>query len=102
MLTYMSVHLVHALCPWRADEDITSPGTGVLDSRGLPRGCWDSSVNTKKMLVTTEPSIQPLPSLISTRRCSKSLNTIYVVHLQRPSWGFNSCGRLIIATVILQ
>lgn len=36
---YMGMHHVHALCPWKSEEDVKSSGTGVLDGCDLPCEC---------------------------------------------------------------
>ena len=44
-------------------EDVGSPGTGVADSCELPCGCWvlnPSPLQEQPVLLTTEPSHQPL------------------------------------------
>ena len=44
MCGYFACMYVCAACasgPWRPEEDIRSPETGVTDDRKLPCGCWE-------------------------------------------------------------
>lgn len=40
LCTSMSVYCVHVWCPWRWEEGIGSPGSGVMDCCKVPCGCW--------------------------------------------------------------
>lgn len=68
-------------------------------------------VITHRSFVRTESvlshwAIYPAPANfhfnIIKRCCRESLNTVYGVHPQRPSWGANSCGHLVVASVGLR
>lgn len=37
----MSMYHMHAWCPWKAEEGVGFPGTGVTDGCELPSECWD-------------------------------------------------------------
>jgi hypothetical protein len=39
----VSTYLMYVYCPWRSEEDVQFPGTGVTDSGELP--CCSSEVN---------------------------------------------------------
>lgn len=49
-------------CPWRLEKGGEFPGTGVLVGCDLLGGCQEAPDpwNGSQLLLTTEPSIQPL------------------------------------------
>lgn len=55
----MSVH--HGMqCPWRPEEYIQSPTTGIIESYELPCGCWEPNLvplQEENMLLISEPSL---------------------------------------------
>jgi hypothetical protein len=53
------VYHVHAWCPWRPQEGVRSPGTGVANSCG----CWELS--SGPLQETVEPSLRLLKVVIS-------------------------------------
>jgi hypothetical protein len=51
-----------ALCLWKPEESIRSPGTGVIDSCELPDGSWESNpghYKSKENSLSVEPPLQP-------------------------------------------
>lgn len=48
-------------CPWRPEEGILFPGTGIMDSYKPACGARSSSslLQEKQVLVTAKPSFQP-------------------------------------------
>jgi hypothetical protein len=53
------VYHVHAWCPQRPEDCISSPGTEVIRGCELPSGCWDSNLDPleeQQMFLTTEAS----------------------------------------------
>ena len=60
-MVYLTLFYVH----WC--EGVRSPATGSSDSCELPCGCWElnqGSLEEQSVLLTTEPSLQPLDELI--------------------------------------
>lgn len=58
----MFVHHMHVWYPWRPEEGIVCPGTRVTGGEP-PHGCWESKpdlLQEQLMLLTAEPSLQPL------------------------------------------
>lgn len=52
------MHVVHAWCLRRLEEDIRSPITGALDGCELTNGCWQSNLcplQKQKVLLAVEP-----------------------------------------------
>lgn len=50
------------MCPWRSEEGVGGPGTGVMKRRGLPHGCWEwnlAPLQEQQMLSTAEPIPSP-------------------------------------------
>lgn len=41
--TCMCVCITCIQCPWSPEEDVDSPGIGVMDGHELPHGCWELS-----------------------------------------------------------
>jgi hypothetical protein len=51
----------------KTNEDVKSPGTGVIDNYELSCGCWElnlSPLEEQPALLTTEPSLQPQERLL--------------------------------------
>lgn len=49
-------------CPWRPQEGLTSPETGVTEGCELPHRCWElnpESLEEKPVLLIPKPSLQP-------------------------------------------
>ena len=67
--------------PWRPDEGIKSPGTGVTDGCQLPRECWESNLSPLKgelvPLATAPPrhTLSPL-TFCEDRTLGKTLRSI--------------------------
>lgn len=58
----LSVHSMHAECPWWSEEGVGSPRTGVMDSFELPCGCGELNVDPlqeQAVTSTTEHPLQP-------------------------------------------
>lgn len=57
-----------ARCPWRSEESSTPPRTGLTDGWGLPCGYQERHRGSlqEQVLLTTEPSFQPLPCDLNT------------------------------------
>ena len=58
-----SVHRLHARYLQRPEVGVRSPVTGVPDGSELPCGYWEldpGPLEEQPMLLTTEPSLQPL------------------------------------------
>lgn len=61
--TCMSVCCVCFWCLMRPEEDVESPGTGIISSCKLLCGCWDLNLiplEEQPMLLSAEPSLHPL------------------------------------------
>jgi hypothetical protein len=59
--TRMYVQHVCAWYPWRLEEGVRSPGTGVKDACETPHGCWESNpdpLQEQQVLLVTEPPLQ--------------------------------------------
>lgn len=64
----ISVHHMHALCPWRSEDGIESSGTGLTDGCDPPCGCWELNTDPleeKPVLLTPELLLQPPHALFS-------------------------------------
>jgi hypothetical protein len=62
--TCIAVHHKHAWCLQGPEEDISVPGTGVIDGFELPCGCWESNsgpLQEQLVLLTIEPSLSLVP-----------------------------------------
>lgn len=62
LLARLYVHNVHVWCPWRTQEGIRLPETGVVDGCELPCGYWAPNLHFLQewpVLVTADPSSQP-------------------------------------------
>lgn len=61
---------VHAWCPWRPEDGVRYPGTGVTDSCNRPWRCWGLNLVPLKeqpVILTTESSLQPQTSCLNLR-----------------------------------
>ena len=54
---YIYIYHVHAWCPWRPEEGIRSPETGVTDHCELR--CWGLNLSPLEELLPAEPALQP-------------------------------------------
>ena len=48
LLVCMDVCHMGVWCPWRSEQDIELPGTGVTDGYEPPCGCWESNLHPLK------------------------------------------------------
>lgn len=58
----MSVYQMQVCSPWRSEEGVGFPGTGLTDSCTEPGGCWELNLGLlreQQGLLTTERSLQP-------------------------------------------
>lgn len=68
-------NLMHVWCPWRSEEGIRSPETGVTDGWEPQCECWELNLGPL-VLLTAEPSLNhpPCPAplqLLPSRFCHK-------------------------------
>lgn len=61
--TCVSVHPVHNWCPWKPEEIIRFPRTGVRDSCEPPCGCWEIEPRCSRVVSALNSwVISPVPS----------------------------------------
>jgi hypothetical protein len=53
---------MHTWCPWKSEENIGSPGAGVIGGYELSSGCYRQNLGPlqeQQVPLTIEPSLQP-------------------------------------------
>lgn len=64
-LRWWSVHHMWAWCPWRSEEGVGGPGTGVMKSCGLPHGCWKPGSSARRAnALNSCAHLQPIVSVL--------------------------------------
>lgn len=64
--SFMSVYHVNACCLRKSEEDLSSPGTGDIDSCEPPCRCWESNsdlLQEQHVLLTMKSWLKPKISL---------------------------------------
>ena len=67
------VHQMHAQRPWRSEEDVRCPRTGVTDGSKPPYECWEwdpGSPDSLEENLTAEPSLQPQGSFSEKKKAT--------------------------------
>ena len=74
-MVYLTLFYVH----WC--EGVRTPGTGSSDSCELPCGCWELNPGPQEeqsVLLTTDPSLQPLRTMFTGRSYCLILHSIFL------------------------